>query len=132
VLDGFLKNLPKDFKISVELKPKFLEHTNTRDAALRVLAENNAGIVILDTRETFGLINNYKLTNHSAFIRFNSYGIEIDRPRIDNWVKMITAWSAKSLPEIYFFLHFPESGADMDSLFYAREKFSLLIGPRST
>lgn len=126
VLEGFLKSLPKAFKISIELKPKFLEHTNTRDAALRVLAENKAGIVILDTRETFGLINNYKLTNHTAFIRFNSYGIEIDKPRIDNWVKMITAWSQKGLPEIYFFLHFPESGADMDSLFYVRERFSPL------
>lgn len=126
VLDAFLKNLPKDFKISIELKPKFLDHTQTREAAFRILAENNAGIVILDTRDTFSLLNKYKLTNHSAFIRFNSYGIEIDRPRIDNWIKMITAWSAKGLPEIYFFLHFPDSAADMDSLFYAKEKFERL------
>jgi len=132
VLDAFLKNLPKDFKISVELKSKFLESTQIRDTAFKLLAENNAGIVILDTRKTFGLINNYKLTNHSAFIRFNSYGIEIDRPRIDNWIKMITAWNQKGLPEIYFFLHFPESGADMDSLFYAKAEFEKLSSLANT
>lgn len=123
VLDSYLKSLPAGFKVAVELKPYWIEYDEIRTAALKVLAENNAGIVILDTKDTMKIMNKYKLTNHSAMIRFNCYGFEVDKPRIDNWIKMISKWNVKGLPEIYFFLHFPEANNDFETLYYAIEQF---------
>lgn len=123
VLDAYLKILPKDFKLSVQLKPNFIESEHTRQEAFRILAQNNAGIVILDGRVTLKMMNKYKLTNHTAFIRFECYGFEVDKPRIDNWIKMITKWHESGLPELYFFLHFPDVETDLKVLYYAMEQF---------
>jgi uncharacterized protein YecE (DUF72 family) len=126
VLDDFLAMLPGDFKLSVELRPFWLEYDNTLDAALKVLKRNNAGVVIVDSLETRKYINKLKLTNHTAFIRFIAYGHETDFPRIDDWLKLIKEWQTKGLPEIYFFLHFPNDASNTEIVQYAMDKFQKL------
>ncbi len=128
VLDTYLRSLPKDFKVSVELKPNFIQDDKTRSEAFKILAQNNTGIVILDSKDTIKHMSKYKLTNHSAMIRFNCYGYDVDKPRIDNWIKMISKWNDKGLPEIYFFMHFPDSGTDLEILNYSIEEFGKLTG----
>lgn len=126
VLNDFLKSLPKDFKISIELRPFWLRYDDIVNRALETLKENGAGVVIVDSLESRQYINKLKLTNHSAFIRFISYGHETDYPRIDDWVKLISVWQSKGLPEIYFFLHFPDENTNLDVLLYTVEQFEKL------
>jgi uncharacterized protein YecE (DUF72 family) len=126
VLNDFLKLLPKDFRLSVELRPFWLEFDNTLSEALGVLRENNAGVVIVDSLETRKFINKIKLTDHAAFIRFIAYGHETDFARLDDWINLIGMWKSKGLPEIYFFLHFPDESSDLGFLEYAMEKFEEL------
>lgn len=128
VLESFLKSLPPDFRISIQPRPEFIISEETNRDFNRILAENNAGIVILDNRRTLSIMNKYKLTNHTAFIRFECYGYKVDKPRIDNWIKMISKWCEKGLSEIYFFLHFPDTETDLDILFYAMDKFKEHFG----
>ncbi|NOS85582.1 MAG: DUF72 domain-containing protein [Ignavibacteria bacterium] len=123
ILDSYLKSLPKDFKVSVELRPFWLEYDNILSDAYAILKENKAGLVIVDRFETIKYLNKLKLTNHSAFVRFDTYGYEIDKKRIDVWVNMIKKWHSKGLPEIYFFLHFPENNPNLEILYYAMDQF---------
>ncbi|MEO8512774.1 MAG: DUF72 domain-containing protein [Ignavibacteria bacterium] len=123
VLDNYLKALPRNFKISVELRPLWLEHDEILNEAYAILRENNAGLVIVDKFETIKYLNKLKLTNHSAFIRFDTYGYEIDKKRIDVWINMISKWREKGLPEIYFFLHFTEDNSNLEILHYALDMF---------
>lgn len=124
VLDSYLKMLPRDFKVSVELRPFWLEYDNILNDAYEILRENNAGLVIVDKFETIKYLNKLKLTNHSAFIRFDTYGYDIDKKRIDVWINMIKKWQDKGLPEVYFFLHFPEENDNFEILYYAVDKFA--------
>ena len=126
VLNDYLKSLPGHFRVSVELRPLWLQYDDIVNRALSTLKDNGAGIVIVDSLETRQFINKLKLTNHTAFVRFICYGHETDFPRIDDWVKMIDVWNSKGLPEIYFFLHFPREVTDFEVLNFALEKFEKL------
>jgi uncharacterized protein YecE (DUF72 family) len=128
-IDHYLKSLPEDFKVSVELRPFWLKSDNILAEALGILRNNKAGVVITDNLQTRKYINKLKLTNHTAFVRFIAYGHETDYPRLDDWMKLIEEWNSKGLPEIYFFLHFPSENTDLEFLHYAIEKFDM-VSPR--
>ena len=52
--------------------------------------------------KTIKYLNNLKLTNSSAFIRFMAYEHPTDIDRINDWIKLIKYWQSKSIKEIYF------------------------------
>jgi len=126
-LDEFLKLIPQEFKISVELREPYLSNDVKLPEALQILRANKAGVVIADDLERRKYVNRIKLTNHSAFVRFIAYGHETDFPRIDDWVKLLKLWESKGLPEIYFFLHFPAEGTSLDILYYTMKQFEGLM-----
>jgi len=127
ILDKFLQLLPKGFKISVELRELWMKHNIKLIEALEVIKKNKAGVVFVDDIERSKYLNKFRLTNHSAFIRFIAYGIESDLKRIDMWEKQITVWLEKGLPEVYFFLHFPSEQNDLTILQYSLDKFDKLL-----
>jgi uncharacterized protein YecE (DUF72 family) len=106
-LNDFLKMIPEEFMISVELRIPQMQDAVLIDGILTILKKNKAGVVITDSIESREYINNIRLTNHNAFVRFIAYGHETDYSRIDEWFKQIEKWSDKGLPAVYFFLHFP-------------------------
>ncbi len=106
-LNNFLAKVPGTFKISVEPRIPMMQEEELLRQTLSILRENNAGIVITDSIESREYVNSLRLTNHTAFIRFISYGHETDFQRLDEWFAQIEKWNSKGLPESYFFLHFP-------------------------
>lgn len=106
-LKTFLGIIPDEFMISVEIRISQMQDVVLTDLILSVLKEHKAGVVITDSIESREYINNIRLTNHNAFIRFIAYGHETDYSRIDEWFIQIERWSEKGLPTAYFFLHFP-------------------------
>lgn len=126
VLDHYLKSLPKDYKVSVEVRTDVLENENMFLQVLDVLKANNKGLVMVDSLEERIYLNSMKLTSHFAFVRFMVYGLDSDYKRFDSWLEMINKWREKQLPEVYFFLHFPDESGNFKFLDYAIEKFKLL------
>ncbi len=57
-------------KISVEIRPHWLERVDTLSECFKVLKKHKAGIVMVDSVNTIKHLNNLKLTNSIAFIRF--------------------------------------------------------------
>lgn len=106
-LDSFLGKIPDNFRISIEPRIPIMQNAELMDRTLSVIRKNKAGIVITDSIESREYVNCLRLTNHSAFIRFISYGHNTDFQRIDEWINQLIKWQEKGLPEAYFFLHFP-------------------------
>ena len=106
-LNNFLGIIPGEFMISVEIRIPQMQDVVLTNNVLSVLKEHKAGVVLTDSIESREYINNIRLTNHNAFIRFIAYGHETDYSRIDEWFRQIERWSEKGLPTVYFFLHFP-------------------------
>jgi uncharacterized protein YecE (DUF72 family) len=124
VLENFIKCIPKEYKISVELRVDWLENQKLLDDALAMLKKNKTGIVIVDSVETRQFLNRLKMTNSTGFIRFIAYGHPTDYERIDDWIIQIKNWKSKGMNECYFFLHFPsEEGGETEIVEYAIEKF---------
>jgi uncharacterized protein YecE (DUF72 family) len=126
VLNNYLKLIPEGFKVSVEVRPEILSDDNLLIQVFDILKENKKGIVIVDSIDGRKYINKIKLTNHSAFIRFISYGLDSDFDRVDTWVEMIKKWDSKKLPEVHFYLHFPDEPNNFRFIDYTIEKFRLL------
>ncbi len=128
LLDEFLKSLPRDFQISVELREPFLRNAEHVKIAMDIIENNSAGIVLTDGVETRKYLNSLRLTNNSAFIRFLSYNHPTDLKRIDDWIKLIERWREKGLREVYFFLHFPDEFQKPDIVVYSLNKFGRRFG----
>ena len=105
-LERFMKLLPKDLSIAVELR-----HTGwftdqvVADELFNMMTENNKSMVITDTAGRRDCIHQ-RLTSNVAFIRFNGYDLhQSDYERMDEWVVKIGEWVEQGLETVYFFAH---------------------------
>ncbi len=128
LLEEFLKYINNRIQVSVEIRPEWLSQPQVLTQCLDILKEYNAGVVIVDGAETIQYLNNIKLANSTAFVRFLSYDHPTDIARINDWVKMIKLWQDKGLKEIYFILHFGKRPYVPPIIKYTKERFEKVLG----
>jgi uncharacterized protein YecE (DUF72 family) len=108
VLESYLKKLPIDLKVFVELRHKdWFSESTAQSTGFQVLSRLDKGAVITDVSGRRDCLH-MQLTSKEAFIRFVGNGSkhkESDFKRIDEWVIRLQSWLEKGLENIYFFLH---------------------------
>lgn len=108
VLESYLKSLPEDFKVFVELRhPDWFADPVIRKDLFKMLAELNKGAIITDASGRRDCLH-MELTIPEIFIRFVGNGQghgDSDFKRVDEWVVRIKSWLDRGLEKVYFFLH---------------------------
>lgn len=106
-LEAYLKKLPEDLKLFVEVRHQDWFIGNSRKELFAMLAKLGKGAVITDTSGRRDCLH-MELSTPEAFIRFVGNGgrfLDSDKARIDEWVIRIKHWLAHGLEKVYFFLH---------------------------
>ncbi|MDB5019505.1 MAG: hypothetical protein JWQ28_632 [Pedobacter sp.] len=108
VLENYLRALPADFRVFVELRNSgWFSDPTVRAEVIKLFTSLNVGLVITDTSGRRDLLH-MELTTPEAFIRFEGNGKEMmlsDGKRIEEWVNRIKVWVEQGLTSVYFFLH---------------------------
>ncbi len=117
-LEGYLRSLPKDIQVFVELRNRlWFAEQELRERLFTLLAELKMGAVLTDTNGRRDLLH-MELTTPEAFIRFEGNGskmLSLDEKRIQEWALRLKSWIEKGLTTVYFFLH-QEDEADTPAL----------------
>ena len=106
VFEAYLKHLPEDFKIFVEVRhDEWFGDPTVRTDFFTMLRELGIGSIITDASGRRDCVH-MELSTPEAFIRFVGNGLHpTDYSRIDAWVEKLEDWKTKNLQSIYFFLH---------------------------
>ncbi|WP_276090338.1 DUF72 domain-containing protein [Pedobacter sp. JY14-1] len=108
VLDHYLKHLPADLKVFVEVRhPQWFSDPGARSGLFEMLSRYGKGAVITDASGRRDCVH-MEVTIPEIFVRFVGNGEKhqaSDFSRVDEWVERIALWMDKGLSEIYFFLH---------------------------
>jgi uncharacterized protein YecE (DUF72 family) len=105
-LKAYLEALPREIKVSVEVRHKdwFANSYHRRDL-FQLLHDVNIGTVISDTSSRRDCVH-MELTTTDAVIRFVGNNLaDSDYRRMDEWVARLQAWTAQGLKSIWFFMH---------------------------
>lgn len=94
--------------MAVELRhPAWFSDQGPLRALCNYLYKKELGLVLTDTPGRRDVLH-MRLTNKTAFIRFNAHNhFEGDRARIDSWVEKAAGWLEQGLEQFYFFVHTP-------------------------
>ncbi|WP_037321721.1 DUF72 domain-containing protein [Salegentibacter sp. Hel_I_6] len=104
-LDDFLAHWPKEIPISVELRhPEWYADEQISNELYDVLQKRNVAHIITDTAGRRDLIH-MRLSNSTAFIRYNGANHETDYTRLDDWIDKLEEWKKEGLENVYFFIH---------------------------
>jgi uncharacterized protein YecE (DUF72 family) len=118
VLEAYLKSLPKEIQVFVELRNRaWFAELDIRKRLFELLAELKMGAVLTDTNGRRDLLH-MELTVTEAFIRFEGNGskmLSLDEKRIQEWAVRLKSWLENGLTTVYFFLH-QEDEADTPAL----------------
>jgi uncharacterized protein YecE (DUF72 family) len=108
VLMDYLKSLPVDFKVFVELRHQdWFGDFQVSDQVFKSLRDLKIGSVISDVSGRRDVLH-MNLTTPEAFIRFVGNGEahrQLDFKRIDEWVIRLKSWFDTGLQKVYFFVH---------------------------
>ena len=128
LIDGLLTFINNRIKVNIEFRTDWLAQPDKLKDGLEVLKKHKAGIVIEDDAETIPYLNNIKITNSSAFIRFEVTNLHVDYERINDWMNVIKLWHEKGIKEVYFMLHFPDKAESMNIINFTRDNFVTKLG----
>ncbi|SMC87156.1 DUF72 domain-containing protein [Pedobacter nyackensis] len=108
VLENYLKHLPVDLELFVEVRHEdWFSDDTARTKLFEMLARLKKGAVITDASGRRDCLH-MELTIPEIFIRFVGNGQEhqaSDFARIDDWVTRMKSWLDHGLKSVYFFLH---------------------------
>lgn len=108
ILEGYLKSLPKEYQVFVELRhEQWFSNNSIRQQAFELLRETHKGAVITDVSGRRDILH-MEVTIPEVFIRFIGNGHahkKSDFERIDEWGSRLKLWQEKGLQKIYFFVH---------------------------
>lgn len=108
VLEAYLKLLPVDFKVFVELRHQdWFTDKSVSAEVFNMLSGLNIGAAITDASGRRDVLH-MNLSTPEAFIRFVGNGAAYqasDFKRIDDWVLRLKSWLDQGLNSVYFFLH---------------------------
>ncbi|WP_339648118.1 DUF72 domain-containing protein [uncultured Salegentibacter sp.] len=104
-LDDFLAHWPKEIPLSLELRhPDWYADENTANELYDVLIKRDVAHIITDTAGRRDLIH-MRLSNPTAFIRYNGANHSSDYTRLDDWLDKLEEWHKEGLKNVYFFIH---------------------------
>lgn len=127
-LENYLKSLPTDFRVCVELRhPQWFEG-DTFKKTFDMLEKHKIGSVITDAAGRRDCVH-MRLTNSMAFIRFVGNSLhKSDYTRIDDWVDRIRIWMDKGIETIYFFMHQHDELYTPEAIIYTIEQLNKKCG----
>ncbi|TDQ10961.1 DUF72 domain-containing protein [Pedobacter metabolipauper] len=133
VLETYLKHLPVDLKVFVELRHEsWFADPAIRSRLFEMLARLEKGAVITDASGRRDCVH-MELTIPEIFIRFVGNGKEYqasDFARIDEWTARIKEWLDKGLEKVYFFLHQHDEKDTPILANYTIQQFNKYLGSR--
>nr|WP_298789638.1 DUF72 domain-containing protein [uncultured Allomuricauda sp.] len=101
----FVEYWPKEFPLALEFRhTDWFNDEKVAQELYHLLEENSMANVLVDTAGRRDLMH-MRLTNNEAFIRYVGANHESDYPRLDDWIKRLSAWKNKGLNNIHFFVH---------------------------
>jgi uncharacterized protein YecE (DUF72 family) len=133
VLQEYVRRLPRDFPVCVELRhPDWFASSARERAAVKatweLFRELGIGAVLTDTAGRRDCLH-MKLTAPVAFIRYVANNRHpTDFARIDAWADRIKNWKDKGLSTVYFFIHNREELNSPELCKYAVERFNAVCG----
>lgn len=130
VLENYLKKLPQDLKVFVEVRHKDWFIGDAKKQLFAMLAKLGKGAAITDASGRRDCLH-MELPTPGAFIRFVGNGgkyLDSDKARVDEWVIRIKEWLDKGLQEIYFFLHQHDEADTPLIADYTIEQFNKHLG----
>jgi uncharacterized protein YecE (DUF72 family) len=131
VLEQFLKALPTDLNVFVELRHEgWFSDQLIRKRVFEMFTELNKGAVITDVSGRRDILH-MEVTVPEVFIRFIGNGAEHregNMARIDEWAIRLKSWQDKGLKKIYFFLHQHDERESVQLAIYAGKVFNKTLG----
>lgn len=101
----FLKAIPKDIKIAMEFRhTDWFNDPVVAKELYAILEEFQVSNIVVDTAGRRDLLH-MRMTNDSAFIRYNGANHKSDYHRMDDWIDRLEEWVEQGLQNIYFFVH---------------------------
>lgn len=128
-LANYLKDIPKDFPMFVELRhTDWFTDKTIYDETFALLKETGHGAVITDVAGRRDVLH-MRLTSPKAFIRFNGYNFHpSDYERLEEWVERIKQWIDKGLEQLYFYAHQEDEAFTPKTCDYFIEKLNEATG----
>lgn len=146
VLQDYLRSLPKDFQLCLELRHKdwFTSKDGFNAAGAKspdnaafagaskdtyaLLMEQGLGTVITDTAGRRDVLH-MRLTAPVVFIRWIGNSLHpTDLVRLEEWAHRLKSWMDKGLREIYFIIHNHDELYAPDLAAHAVERFNAICG----
>ncbi|PRX47375.1 DUF72 domain-containing protein [Salegentibacter salegens] len=104
-LDDFLTHWPKEIPLSAELRNvDWYADEEAANQLYALLKKRNVAHIITDTAGRRDLIH-MRLSNTTAFIRYNGANHSSDYTRLDDWLDRLEEWHKEGLENVYFFIH---------------------------
>ncbi|RZK52402.1 MAG: DUF72 domain-containing protein [Pedobacter sp.] len=130
VLEAYLKKLPNDLKVFIEVRHKDWFVGEDREQLFAMLAKLGKGAAITDASGRRDCLH-MELPTKEVFIRFVGNGgkyLDSDKARVDDWVLRIKSWLDKGLENVYFFLHQHDEADTPLIADYTVEQFNKHLG----
>jgi uncharacterized protein YecE (DUF72 family) len=128
VLEQYVRELPRDFRVGVELRHPGWFGPAAPAAVWDRFREWGVGTVITDVAGRRDVLH-MRLTTPVAFVRFVSNGLHpADYRRADAWAERIRDWALKGLQEVYFFVHSPDEATSPEMMAYVIGRFNEKLG----
>lgn len=128
VLESYLKSLPKDLEVFVEVRNKEWYAPENSKLLFEILSKNKFGAVITDAAGRRDCVH-MALTTPKAFIRFVGNSLHpSDYARVDDWVKRIKKWIDAGIHEVYFFMHQHDEKYSPELAAYTIKKLNKVCG----
>lgn len=104
-LDPFFNHWPKEIPLAAEFRHKdWFSNNEFAEELTGVLKKHNIANIITDSAGRRDLLH-MRLTNSTAFIRFNGANHPSDYSRLDDWLERLEEWQQMGLRKVYFFIH---------------------------
>ncbi|WP_281682344.1 DUF72 domain-containing protein, partial [Zunongwangia profunda] len=127
-LEPFFKHWPKEIPLAVELRhTDWYNDQHIADQLNDLLLKYNLASVIVDAAGRRDLLH-MRLTNATAFIRYNGANHPSDYTRLDDWLERIGEWYEQGLKQLYFYVHQNLEEASPLLSAYFIEKFNKKFG----
>ncbi|WBL23929.1 DUF72 domain-containing protein [Zunongwangia sp. HRR-M8] len=127
-LEPFLKHWPKEIPLAVELRhTEWHNDAEVADQLNALLIKYNISSIIVDAAGRRDLLH-MRLTNDTAFIRYNGANHPSDYERLDDWLERIGEWYEQGLKQLYFYVHQNLEEASPLLSAYFIEKFNKKFG----
>jgi len=130
VLENYLKKLPQDLKVFVEVRHKDWFVGDAKKQLFSMLAKLGKGAAITDASGRRDCLH-MELPTPDAFIRFVGNGgkyLDSDKARVDEWIVRIKQWLDNGLQQVYFFLHQHDEADTPLIADYTIEQFNKHLG----